>query len=70
MIFQCDPSLEDLLGEPIIQQVMLSDGVHADDIRELARLADIGRGLDGAGDALPAAYAAPVQAFGCGASPC
>lgn len=37
MIFQRDPTLEELLREPIIQQMMLSDGVQPDDIRELAR---------------------------------
>jgi hypothetical protein len=39
MTDQREPTLEDILNEPIIQQVMLSDGVSADDIRLLMRTA-------------------------------
>jgi len=35
MIDQCEPTLEELLNEPIIRQVMKSDGVRPDDIRRL-----------------------------------
>jgi hypothetical protein len=31
----CEPTLEELLSEPIIQQVMARDGVRADHIRNL-----------------------------------
>lgn len=39
MMDQREPTLEDILNEPIIRQVMLSDGVSADDIRLLMRTA-------------------------------
>lgn len=32
---QCEPTLEELLSEPIIQQIMRSDGVEVNDIRYL-----------------------------------
>ena len=43
MMDQSEPSLEDLLNEPIIRQVMRSDGVSADDIRLLMRTAAAGQ---------------------------
>jgi hypothetical protein len=39
MMDQREPTLEDLLSEPIIQQVMVSDGVRADDVRYLMQTA-------------------------------
>lgn len=34
-----EPTLEELLNEPIVRQLMLSDGVSADEIRLLMRTA-------------------------------
>jgi hypothetical protein len=46
MTDQREPTLDELLSEPIIQQVMLSDGVRADDIRYLMRKATIRHGRE------------------------
>jgi hypothetical protein len=68
---QREPTLDELLNEPIIRQVMLSDGVRADDIRELLRTAGDRDASHGADDSFPApAYPARFHTFGCGASAC
>jgi hypothetical protein len=46
MIDQREPTLDELLSEPIIQQVMTSDGVRADDVRYLMQKATIRRGME------------------------
>lgn len=60
MIFQRDPTLEELLREPIIQQMMLSDGIRAEDIRHLLEEAEAR--TDGA---FPAPVPLNLHAFGC-----
>jgi len=67
MIDQREPTLDELLNEPIIQQVMLSDGVRADDIRYLMQTAN-GQQYQAADDAFPVVVQRPqFQLFGCAA---
>jgi hypothetical protein len=69
MINQCEPTLEELLDEPIIQQVMRSDGVEADDVRFLMQAAGILRSRRE--DAPPTITRHPqFVMFGCTASAC
>lgn len=69
MIKQCEPTLEELLDEPIIQQVMRSDGVKADDVRFLMQAAGILRSRRG--DVPPTITRHPqFVMFDCTASAC
>jgi hypothetical protein len=54
MMDQREPTLDELLSDPIIQQVMASDGVQADDIRFLMEKATVQQGRDM--DNFPAVY--------------
>lgn len=66
MVDQREPTLEDLLGEPIIRQIMASDGVDADDIRLLMRIAAARE--DSRSDGLQLACYARPPLFACTAT--
>lgn len=65
---QREPTLEELLSEPIVQQVMRSDGVDADEIRGLMHAALARRAPDPFDGMLPAMTGCPQPGFhGCAA---
>jgi hypothetical protein len=66
MTDQREPTLEDILNEPIIQQVMLSDGVNADEVRLLMSTAAARE--DHGTDGLEVACYARTPLFACAAT--